>query len=285
MRDMVGIKRARYIERSESFLTGFTLFGLALVFVVPFFWMFLASLKAPAELFITPMRWFPESPMWSNYAKVFQAFPFMRSLRNTMILVVVDIISAVIANTIIAYGFSKIEWKGRDALFYLVIATMILPFPAIMIPLFVMFNKFNWIGTFLPLLVPHFFGYPFFIFLLRQFFMTIPNELSQAARIDGASEFTIYRRVILPLSKPAITTVIIFQFLFTWNDFIGPLIFLTDSKLYTLSLGAQQIMHNLDPKWDMLLVLGVLMTLPVLIIFFVLQKYFIQGIAMSGIKG
>lgn len=282
---MVRYKRARYIERGESVLTGVTLFSLALIFVVPFVWMALASLKAPAELFITPMRWAPKRPQWSNYVKVFQAFPFMRSLRNTMTLVVVDIISAVIVNTIIAYGFSKIEWKGRNLLFYLVIATMILPFPAIMIPLFVMFNKFGWIGTFLPLLVPHFFGFPFFIFLLRQFFMTIPNELIQAARIDGAREFTIYRRVVLPLSKPAITTVIIFQFLFTWNDFIGPLIFLTDSKLYTLSLGAQQIMHNLDPKWDMLLVLGVLMTLPVLIIFFVLQKYFIEGIAMSGIKG
>jgi ABC-type glycerol-3-phosphate transport system permease component len=276
---------AFYIERGEIIITTFILGLLAIVFVVPFVWMALSSLKVPAELFIVPMRWFPKKPQWHNYVKIFDQFPFLLDLRNTLILVVLNIIGAVASNTLIAYGFSKIEWRGRDTLFWIVLATMILPFQVVMIPLFILFHRLHWIGTFYPLSVPAFFGNAFFIFLLRQFYMSIPNELCYAAKMDGAGDFMIYWRVIIPLSTPAIATVVIFSFLRTWNDFIGPLIFLTDNRLYTLSLGAQQIMHSMDPKWDALLVLGVMMTFPVLIIFFLLQKYFIQGIAMSGIKG
>jgi len=225
------------------------------------------------------------APQWRNYVKIFSQFPFLTDLRNTMILVVLNAVGAVISNTLVAYGFAKIEWRGRDAIFWVVLATIILPFQVVLIPLFIFYHKLHWIGTLFPLWVPAFFGNAFFIFLLRQFFLSIPNELSYAAKIDGAGELMIYRRIIIPLSGPAIATVVIFAFLRTWNDFIGPLIFLTDAKWYTLSLGAQQIMHNLDPKWDVLLTLGVMMTFPVLIIFFLLQKYFIQGIAMSGIKG
>jgi multiple sugar transport system permease protein len=252
---------------------------------VPFIWMALSSLKRPEDLFLVPMRWLPPRPQWHNYVKIFSQFPFMVDLRNTMILVVLNAIGAVISNTLVAYGFSKIEWKGRDAVFWVVLATIILPFQVVLIPLFIFYHKLHWIGTLFPLWVPAFFGNAFFIFLLRQFFLSIPNELSYAAKIDGAGDLMIYRTIVIPLSAPAIATVVIFAFLRTWNDFIGPLIFLTDARWYTLSLGAQQIMHNLDPKWDILLTLGVMMTFPVLIIFFLLQKYFIQGIAMSGIKG
>ncbi len=278
-------KDASYLEPGEVVVTTVLVVVLGFVFIVPFLWMILSSLKVPAELFVVPMQWVPKVPQWQNYVKVFTQFPFFTDLKNTGILVVANIIGSVASNTLIAYGFTKIEWKGREALFYVVLATLILPFQVVMIPLFILFHRLHWIGTLLPLWVPGFFGTAFFIFLLRQFFQSIPNELCFAARIDGASEFRIYSRIILPLSAPAIVTVVIFQFLRTWNDFIGPLIFLTDNKLYTLSLGAQQIMHNLDPKWDMLLTLGVIMTLPVLFVFFLLQKYFIQGIAMTGIKG
>jgi multiple sugar transport system permease protein len=278
-------KQSGYMERGEAVVTAIVLVVVSLVFIVPFVWMIFSSLKSPADLFIVPMEWIPNPPKWSNYAKVFTQFPFWLDFRNTGILVVVNIVSAVASNTFIAYGFSKVEWKGRDALFWVVLATIILPFPAVMIPLFIMFHSFHWIGTFLPLTVPGFFGNAFFIFLLRQFYMSIPNELVYAAKIDGANDFMIYFRIVIPLSRAAITTVVIFSFLRTWNDFIGPLIFLSDNRLYTLSLGAQQIMQNLDPKWDMLLTLGVLMTLPVLVVFFLLQKYFIEGIAMSGLKG
>jgi multiple sugar transport system permease protein len=276
---------ALYREKGETAATMTMLVILAVIFIVPFVWMALASLKRPDELFIVPMRWLPEHPQWQNYVKIFTQFPFLTDLKNTMILVVLNIIGAVISNTLVAYGFAKVEWRGREVVFWIVLATMILPFQVVMIPLFILYHHVHWIGTLYPLWVPAFFGNAFFIFLLRQFFVSIPNELSYAARIDGAGDFMIYRRVIIPLSAPAITTVVIFSFLRTWNDFIGPLIFLTNNKLYTLSLGAQQIMHNLDPKWDLLLTLGVMMTFPVLIIFFLLQKYFIEGIAMSGIKG
>jgi len=278
-------KEAVYLAPGEIAISTLILAVLALVFIVPFVWMTLSSLKVPAELFIVPMQWLPKKAQWHNYVRIFNEFPFLQDFRNTMVLVVVNVIGAVLSNTLIAYGFAKIEWKGREALFYVVLATLILPFQVVMIPLFILFHQLHWIGTLLPLMVPGFFGNAFFIFLLRQFYMSIPNELSYAAKMDGAGDFMIYRRVILPLATPAIATVIIFSFLKTWNDFIGPLIFLSDNKLYTLSLGAQQIMHNLDPKWDMLLTLGVMMTFPVLVIFFLLQKYFIQGIAMTGIKG
>jgi multiple sugar transport system permease protein len=278
-------KEAVYLAPGEIAISTLILAVLALVFIVPFVWMTLSSLKVPAELFVVPMQWLPKKAQWHNYVRIFNEFPFLQDFRNTMVLVVFNVIGAVLSNTLIAYGFAKIEWKGREALFLVVLATLILPFQVVMIPLFILFHQFHWIGTLLPLIVPAFFGNAFFIFLLRQFYMSIPNELSYAAKMDGAGDFLIYRRVILPLSTPAITTVIIFSFLKTWNDFIGPLIFLSDNKLYTLSLGAQQIMHNLDPKWDMLLTLGVMMTFPVLVVFFVLQKYFIQGIAMTGIKG
>jgi multiple sugar transport system permease protein len=279
------VKEARYLEPGEVIITTVVVAALGFVFIVPFLWMILSSLKVPAELFVVPMQWLPSVPQWHNYIKIFTQFPFFLDLRNTGFLVVVNIVGTVASNTLIAYGFSRIEWRWRETLFYVVLATLILPFQVIMIPLFILFHHLHWIGTFLPLTVPGFFGTAFFIFLLRQFFLSIPNELSYAAKIDGASELRIYAGIVLPLSTPAITTVIIFQFLRTWNDFIGPLIFLTDNKLYTLSLGAQQIMHNLDPKWDMLLTLGVMMTFPVLFVFFLLQKYFIQGIAMTGIKG
>ena len=279
------VKDGNYLEPGEIAVTTVLAAVLAFVFIVPFLWMAFSSLKLPAELFIVPMQWLPRKPQWHNYIRIFTEFPFLTDLRNTGVLVVANIVSAVASNTFIAYGFSKIEWRGRELLFYVVLATLILPFQVVMIPLFILFHTLHWIGTLLPLTVPGFFGTAFFIFLLRQFYMSIPNELCYAAKIDGASELRIYARIILPLSTPAITTVIIFSFLRTWNDFIGPLIFLTDDRLYTLSLGAQQIMHNLDPKWDMLLTLGVVMTLPVLVVFFLLQKYFIQGIAMTGIKG
>ncbi|MBM7691656.1 ABC-type glycerol-3-phosphate transport system permease component [Peribacillus deserti] len=256
------------------------LFSLA--FIIPFLWLVSGSLKSSSELFTNPG--IPKVFHWQNYTQAFSEFPFFLYLKNTLFITSMNIIGSVISCTLIAYGFSRIEWKGRDAVFVLVLVTMLLPFQVTMIPLFMLFQKLGWIGTFLPLTVTPFFGNPFFIFLLRQFFISIPKELSEAAKLDGASEFRIYWNVILPLSKPVIMTVIIFAFLASWGDFIGPLVFLNDNSLYTLSLGIQQIMSVNDPRWPLLLAVGVSMTLPVLIIFFVLQKYFIQGIALSGIK-
>jgi len=259
------------------------LFSLA--FVVPFLWLVSGSLKSSSELFANPPIWIPSKLNWANYTEAFTAFPFLLYLKNTMIIVVFTCIGAALSNSLIAYGFSRIEWKGRDTIFVIVLATLMLPFQVIMVPLFLLFKEIGWIGTFNPLIIPHFFGNAFFIFLLRQFFLGIPKELSEAARIDGASEFTIYWRVILPLSKPILATVIIFQFIEAYRDFLGPLIFLSDNRLYTLSLGVQQIMSQNDPRWGLLMAIGVAMTLPIIIIFFFLQKYFIEGITFTGSKG
>lgn len=275
----------KLMERLELIAVYVILSLIALAFILPFLWLLSGSLKSSTELFANPPVWIPSPPQWSNFSIAFGEFPFLLYLRNTLIIAGFGIIGAVLSNTLIAYGFSRVEWKGRDGVFILVLATMMMPFQVTMIPLFIMFQKLGWIGSFLPLIVPVFFGNPFFIFLLRQFFLSIPRELSQSAKIDGANEFRIYWQMILPLSLPVITTVMIFSFMHSWGDFIGPLIFLSDNKLYTLSLGIQQIMSVNDPRWPLLMAVGVSMTLPVLFIFFVLQKYFIQGIAFSGIKG
>ena len=170
-------------------------------------------------------------------------------------------------------------------MFMIVLATMILPYQVTMIPLYLMFTKMHWVGTFLPLIVPQFFGNAFYIFLLRQFLTGVPKEITESSRIDGANEFAIFLKVIMPISKPALASVAIMAFIRAWNDFLGPLVFLGSDRLYTLSLAASMLKSNYDPNWDLLLPLGVVMVLPVLLLFFVLQKYFIQGITMSGIKG
>ncbi|MDR1655673.1 MAG: carbohydrate ABC transporter permease [Treponema sp.] len=254
-------------------------------FIVPFFWLLSCSFKQPSELFEVPVRWMPRTIQFENYVRMFSYFPFLRYLRNTLIIVFFNIAGSILSGSVIAYGFACLNWKGRDKVFVIVLITMILPFQVVMVPLFILFQKIGWIGTFLPLTVTCFFGNPFYIFLMRQFFLSLPRELNQAARIDGAGEFRIFAQIAIPLSQPVLATVAIFAFLRSWNDFIGPLIFLASDRLYTLSIGAQMIRSNLQPNWELLMPLGVVMVLPVLIIFFLMQKYFIQGIAMSGIKG
>lgn len=258
---------------------------LAILFVLPVFYLFMGAFKAESELFRVPFKWLPDKFILDNFSNMFQSIPFMRYLKNTMIIVVFNIVGSLLSCSLVAYGFSRLRWPGRDKVFILVLITMILPYQVTLVPLFLMFTKIKWIGTFLPLIVPCFFGNPFFIFLLRQFFTGIPQDISEAARIDGASEFTIFSRLILPMAKPALTTVALFAFIRSWNDFLGPLVFLGRDELYTLSLAASMLKSNLDPNWSVLLALGTVMILPVLLIFFVMQKYFIQGIAMSRIKG
>lgn len=274
--------RINYIEMGILYLI---LALLTLVYIVPFFWLVSSSFKAPTEIFKVPIVWMPETLQWDNFYRATNEIPFFLYLRNTLTIILGVLVGSLISNTLVAYSFSKIEWKGRNTLFVIVLITMMMPYQIIMIPQFLFFHKIGWTGSFLPLTVPAFFGNAFFIFLLRQFFVGIPNEVSQAARIDGANEFVIFSRIVLPLTKPAITTVAIFAFLNSWNDFLGPLIFLTSDKKYTLAIGIQQIMSVNDPRWNVLMAAGVLMTVPVLVLFFLLQKYFIQGIAFTGIKG
>ena len=277
-------KQGKIPSLEVIFLYAF-LIVLAILFILPIFYLFMGSFKAESELFRVPFKWLPDKFQFGNFINMFSSIPFFKYLKNTMIIVVCNIVGSLLSCSLVAYGFARLRWPGRDKVFILVLITMILPYQVTLVPLFLMFTKMKWIGTFLPLTVTCFFGNPFFIFLLRQFFTGIPQDISEAARIDGAGEFTIFSRLVIPMAKPALPTVAIFAFIRSWNDFLGPLVFLGKDELYTLSLAASMLKSNLDPNWSLLLALGAVMILPVLILFFVMQKYFIQGIAMSGIKG
>ncbi len=223
---------------------------------------------------------------WDNFPKAVSAMErFPDYLRNTLVLCVLTVIGTVISSTLVAYGFSRIDWPGRDKMFLVVLATMMIPFPVVMVPLFSMFKEFGWIGTLKPLWVPTFFAGAFNVFLLRQFFRTIPKDLSESARIDGCSEIRIFWQIILPLAKPAITVVALFQFMGTWNDFLGPLIYLTDQKDFTLALGLQffQSQHG-GTQWHYLMAASALVVLPIIVLFFFAQRTFIEGISMTGLK-
>ena len=277
-------KQGKIPSLEVIFLYAF-LIVLAVLFILPIFYLFMGSFKAESELFRVPFKWLPDKFQFGNFINMFSSIPFFKYLKNTMIIVVCNIVGSLLSCSLVAYGFARLRWPGRDKVFILVLITMILPYQVTLVPLFLMFTKMKWIGTFRPLTVTCFFGNPFFIFLLRQFFTGIPQDISEAARIDGAGEFTIFSKLVIPMAKPALTTVAIFAFIRSWNDFLGPLVFLGKDELYTLSLAASMLKSNLDPNWSLLLALGAVMILPVLILFFVMQKYFIQGIAMSGIKG
>lgn len=222
---------------------------------------------------------------WQNYVKAFEMIHFWRNLKNTLFICFTTVIGTVLSSALVAYGFARIEFRGRNALFFLVLATMMLPYQVTLIPLFALYSQLGWNGTFLPLIVPYFFGVPFYIFLLRQFFMGIPEDLSAAARIDGCSEFGIFARIILPLSKPALATTALFMFLFQWGDFLNPLIFLQDDRHYTLAVALQQFQSQHESAWGPLMAMSTVITLPIIVLFFLTQRTFIQGITMSGLKG
>lgn len=222
---------------------------------------------------------------WQNYPRAFGMMNFWLNLRNTLFICVSVVIGTVISCSLVAYSFSRIEWPGRDALFVVVLATMMLPYEVTLVPLFVLYKYFGWTGSFKPLVIPAFFGTPFYIFLLRQFFMGIPRDLSAAARIDGCSELGIFMNVIVPLSKPALATTALFMFLFQWADFLNPLIYLQDDRQYTLAIALQQFQSNHESEWGPLMAMSTVITVPIVALFFLTQRTFIQGITMTGLKG
>jgi multiple sugar transport system permease protein len=265
----------------------------SLVFLFPLAWMISTSLKPIEETMTLPPKWIPSAWQWGNYVKAvtYQSdklgyYPFVVYGRNTLYLCILGVAGTVFANALIAYGFARVEWRGRNVLFALTLATMMIPFPVTMVPLYALFRELHWIGTFKPLWVPAWFGSAFNIFLLRQFFRTIPQELSDAARVDGCSEWGIFTRIILPLSKPALAVVALFHFMYVWNDFLGPLIYLMRQDTFTLALGLQfyQSQHG-GTEWHLLMAAATLVVLPVILLFFFTQRTFIQGIALTGMKG
>jgi multiple sugar transport system permease protein len=259
---------------------------LGVTFIFPLFWMILTSVKPLPQAVAFPPVWIPHPLSLSNYPQAFSAEPFAGYFFHTLYYCVTTVIGVTVSGSLVAYGFSRIKWPGRDQLFYVMVATMLLPFIVTLIPLFVFYKHIGWVGSYKPLIIPTFFGSSVFsTFLLRQFFMTIPQTLSDAARIDGANEFVIFSRIILPLAKPALATIALFQFIYSWNDFLGPLIYLDKSSLYPLSIGLSEFLGQYTTNWSWLMAASTVATLPMIALFFLTQKTFIQGITLTGVKG
>ncbi len=269
-------------SRAMQIATYCALIIFSIAFFLPFYWLITTSLKTESQVFRIPPVWFPHPLEWSNYTKGLTFVPFFTYLRNTLVISILSVCGALISCSLVAYGLAIIPWRGREFVFFLLLSTMMLPYQVVMVPLFTVFTKLGWIDTFLPLIVPSFLGNAFLIFLLRQFFLSIPKDLTDAARIDGCSEFQIYRSVIIPLSKPALATVALFMG--AWNDYLGPLIYLFDQSKYTLSLGLAMFSSQYGSYWGMLMAVSTVVTIPIIVLFFFTQRTFIQGITLTGLK-
>lgn len=268
------------------------LIPLTASFAFPLYWMISSALKVDSQVYTVPpiLLPFPIHPV--NFIEGWQILPFTRYAINSVVFYTVPAVAfTVLSSTIVAYGFSRIRWPGRDSIFWLVVMTMMLPWAVTMVPLFITFKWLGWLDTYRPLVVPALFSHPYIVFLLRQFFMTLPEELSDAARIDGASEFGILFRIILPLTKPALAVVALFRFLWAWNDYLGPLIYLRDENRYPLALGIEQLstrandVGNFSNGIPYLMAVSTLVALPIIITFFFAQRTFIEGISLTGMKG
>jgi len=269
----------------QSLIAHIVLIFLSVVFSIPFFWMVTGSFKTNQQLNAFPPVWIPDPITLEHYLYGLRVVPFARYIVNTLIICGFSVVGVVLSSAMVAYGLARIDWPLRTPLLIIILATTMIPFYVTMIPLFTLFRSMGWTNTFLPLIVPAFFGSPFYIFLLRQFFMTIPRELSEAAKVDGANELLIFARIILPLSVPALATVALFQFLGAWGDFLGPLIYLNDPNKYTVSLGLSFFQGQYTTNFGALMAASTVMLLPVVVLFFFTQKTFIQGITLTGIKG
>jgi len=262
--------------------------ALALLFLMPFAFVFLTALMSRQQALST--RYWPHPFVWSNFLHVSDIIPILHDGWNSTVYAALSSLGVVVSSVPVAYALARMRWRGRNIVFLLVLATLMLPDQVTSVPLYVIFVRFHWIGTLKPLIVPNFLGDAFSIFLLRQFFMTIPEELADAARVDGAGEFRILTRVIIPLAKPAIAAVALFQFLFAWNDFFYPLLYAGNNpKTVTLAVGLSQLLGNVNVHygvlWNVLMAGSVLFMAPVLVIFFFAQRVFIEGVTLTGIKG
>ncbi len=259
----------------------------AVVLLLPFFWLLSTSLKRPEQVYQFPPVWLPPIPQWNNYAEALRLVPLHQYALNTVTIVGFVLLGTIFSCSFSAYGFARLRAPGRDAIFMLLLATLMLPSAVTLVPTYLLFNRFGWINTLLPLIVPPFFGNAFFIFLLRQFYMTIPRELEEAATIDGANPFRIWWHIMLPLSKPALATVAVFTFVATYNDFFTPLIYLTDESKQTIAVALSYFQGSprVGPQMHLLMAAVALSIIPPLLLFLLAQRYFVRGIATTGLKG
>jgi len=263
------------------------LVGFSLFCVFPLLWQIRSSLMTAREIFSLPPAPLPARPQWNNYLDLFREVPFGRYFLNTVAIVVVNIVGALVSNTIVAYAFARIRFVGRSVMYGLCLATLMLPQTVTMIPLFIEWKLFHGINTYAPLTVLAFFGNAFYIFLLHQFFKTIPTEFDEAAFVDGLNHLQVIRMIIAPMCKPALAVVAIFTFLASWNDFMGPFLYINDQDKFTLSLGMKYLIsgYSVFGQWQILMAASVLIVLPVAMLFFFMQRYFIRGLTMGGLKG
>lgn len=275
------------MNRSRKLLTHMLLLLAAVAYLAPLLWMIDTSLKHEVQAVRVPPVFIPNPVRWQNYVHVLHdpQFDFSLFARNTLIIATLSSLGAMLSSSLVAYSLAKIRWRGRGLVFGIVLASMMIPFPVFMVPLYRIFRALGWIGTSLPLWVPAFFGIPFFIFLLRQFYLTIPRELSEAAVMDGCSHFGIWWRIMIPLTRPALLVVGLFSFMSAWNNFLGPLVYLTHQSTFTLSVALQVYeSRSGGTSYNLLMAASVLIIAPVLVLFFLAQKSFIRGIATTGLK-
>jgi multiple sugar transport system permease protein len=263
------------------------LVAVAIAFLVPFYWMGISALKDNSQIFAQPMQWWPNPVRWDNIRRAlhYPGFPFLRFLWNSVFYAGCVSIGTVLSCAAVGYGFARLHFPGRDLLFAITVSTILIPGIVIFIPTFVLFKHLGLLGTYAPLICPAFFGNAFFIFLLRQFFLGLPQELSDAARVDGAGEFRIFWQIMLPLVRPALMVAALLSFIWTWHEFFGPLIYLSDRSQYPLSLGLFAFRAQHTTEWNLLMAASTLATLPLVIIFFCMQRSFLDGLTLTGIKG
>ena len=276
----------------SRFLVYTTLIVLGITWIFPLYWMVTSSLKDDPQIYTVPPVLIPNPAFWNNFYDAWTRFDFNRAAFNSVFLYSVPVtIFTLVSSMLVAYGFARIPWRGRDTLFWICIATMMLPWQVTMVPLFIIFKNLGWINTYWPFVVPSLFGNAYFIFLLRQFFLGIPEELSDAARIDGANEFGILWRIILPLSKPAMAVVMLFTFLGAWNNYLGPLIYINSQEMQPLALAIYRMrtlalsMGTTAMAYPHLMAVSTIVALPIVLIFIFAQKSFIEGVSMTGMKG
>jgi len=286
-----GVRRRlwrRFLRYTLSAAIGYTALSVvSLAYLVPFLWLVITSLKVQEQVFTLPLTWIPDPIMWDNYyrAITFAGFPFFLLLQNSLYYAVLSTVGIIISCSMVAYAFARIPFRGRDILFAITVATLMIPAVVTMIPTYIIFRKLNWVGTYNPLIVPSWLGSAFFIFMMRQFMMGLPWELTDAARVDGAGELRILVTIMLPLMKPALLVVGVFNFMWCWNDFFYPVIYVNEAGKMPLSLGLYAFMTRGQTLWPYLMAMSLIVSLPIIIIFFLAQRQFIEGITLTGLKG
>ncbi len=272
-------------ERLQKAIAYSIVIIMAIAYIFPLYWLVVTALKTDVEIFQQPPPIFPPDPQWHNFHASTTYIPFWRYMWNTIAISGLTVLGTVLSCTFIAYGFARVQWPGRNIVFLVYLSTIMLPSQVTLIPLYLIFRQLGWVGTFLPLVVPHFFGSALYVFLLRQFLLTIPQELSDAARIDGASELGILWHIMIPLMRPALAVVALFTFVQTYRDFLGPLIYLTNQEDWTISLGLKLFQNMYGAQWQLMMAASTLAMLPTIVLFFFTQKTFVRGIALTGLKG